>query len=202
VESGLLDCCGGICYDGENACCDDVICDDPDAGCCPRDSGPCCSGSCCDDKTCYDPATKKCCGFGNGTVCDKDEICCDDGSCKPTCEDGEPTGQCDTSHNEDYGCIGCTVIPHICSSFKTRVYTGKEVRYCTGGCPGDCVQQDAVECYVECECKYGLQQDYSICGTVGEGLACLDLPFVWYCSPCVKNNQECEIEYAYPKKCQ
>ena len=122
--------------------------------------------------------------------------------CTPKCEDGEPTGQCDTSYNEEYECIGCTVIPYICSDFIKRIYTGNEVRYCTGGCPGDCVQQDAVECYVEYECKYGDQLEYSICGTVGEGgVDCLDVPFLWWCSPC-DDLEEGVIVYAYPRVCQ
>lgn len=155
--------------------------------------------ACCDGE-CYDITTQKCCTDGeNKWVCDINKTCCD-GTCEPKCEDGEPTGQCDTSYN--YECIGCTVIPYQCSDFKMREYYGNEVRYCTGGCPGDCVQQNAVECYVEYECKWGTTLDYSFCGAGEEGVACTDILIAMWCTPCVKNNDRWQIEYVYPTECQ
>ena len=196
--------CQAQCGCGGRTCSDCCVC----SGCsCVPDNSKC------DQANCY-----ACDGCSCVYQCDPDlEICCD-GSCEPKCEDGEPTGQCDTSYNEE--CIGCTVFPYTCSDFRMREYTGNEVRYCTGGCPGDCVQQNAVECYVEYECKKGSKQVMTACGIApdpnlvlcgadieggGGGVACVPLPLecaLWYCSPCVKNNDRWQIEYAYPRKCQ
>ena len=180
-ECGEDDPCPGECHTcvGSEVC----LCENDDSKCNTANCEKCVSGSC--EYQC-DPETQVCC----------------DGTCTPKCEDGEPTGQCDTSHNEEYECIGCTVFPYNCSDFTMREYYGNEVRYCTGGCPGDCVQQNAVECYVEYDCKYGTQLPLSICATQGDGVACVDYPDVWFCTPCVKNGEEWEIEYAYPKECQ
>ncbi len=203
-------CCNGYCCKTSNC----LECDGQGhcISTCDPNTEACCDGEC------YNITTQKCCTDGeNKWVCDKDEICCDgtccdrdtetccdDGTCEPKCEDGEPTGQCDTSYNEE--CIGCTVIPYQCSDFISRIYTGNEVRYCTGGCPGDCVlmpwPMNAVECYVECECKWGTTLDYSFCGAGEEGVACTDILIAMWCTPCVKNDEECVIEYAYPTACQ
>ena len=187
---------------GQGPCkgCIGCYCQDDDSKC-TGECHTCSGGNCIDDQSKCNAANCETCVGGNCEYqCDPaTQVCCD-GICTPKCENTPPTGSCDTSYNEE--CLGCTVIPHICSSFTMKVYYGNEVHYCTGGCPGDCVQQNAVECYVEYECKYGIQQEYSICGEVGEGVDCIDLPFLWYCSPCVKNNNEWEIEYAYPKECQ
>ena len=168
---------------------------DPPCGNCER----CISGRCVPYGDCPCGECETCQNCWCQSCAAQGKVCCE-GVCTPKCEDGEPTGQCDTSYNEE--CIGCTVFPYTCSDFKMREYTGSEVYYCSGGCPGDCVQQNAVECYVECECKYGTQLAMRICATQGGGVACVDYPDVWFCTPCVKNDQECVIEYAYPRKCQ
>jgi hypothetical protein len=118
-------CCGGNCC--SNACCNSTCCDPGESccgplccmsGCCSV-TGGCCGNigkECCDGRTCYDPDTEKCCGNGEGTVCDKaggeccDESgcvttcpgseCCDDGTCVSSC----PTGQC----CDDGVCVGIT----------------------------------------------------------------------------------------------
>jgi hypothetical protein len=191
-------CCNGVCCSaGQNccggSCCSNVCCD----GVCCGAGQTCCNGTCCD--------SGRCCNGLN--CCEEGQICCPDGSCAWPCVDGEPTGECDTSHNEEYECIGCVGLLGSCSSYTMRLYTGNEVRYCSGGCPGDCVQQSAVECYVEYECKSFLMLFYTceelpsppwppdsgkVCIPAGPGA----------CDSCVQNSEEWEIGYAYPRECQ
>ena len=164
-------CCYGTCCDPDD-CCNDEICCGTGQKCC-TDSGSYCCGS---DETCC-----------NGDCCDPDtEVCCDDG-CKPRCENTDPTGACDTSNNEDYECIGCTVLPIFCHNFTTRIYTGNENHGCTGGCPGDCAPQPDVLCYTEYMCKEDIAQYRTLCGTAGEGVACRSFPDMSWCSPCVQD---------------
>jgi len=62
-----------------------------DGECCPE------GHKCCDGKTCYDPATKKCCNYGTGQICDKNKQCCDGSCCDPAtecCVDGECKPKC------------------------------------------------------------------------------------------------------------
>lgn len=145
----------------------------------------CCGGSCCSNVCC------------NGVCCEEGKICCPDGSCAWPCADGEPTGECDTSHNEE--CVECLLLG-LCTDYTMREYYGSEVRYCTGGCPGDCYQQNAVECYVECECKMGRAIYGHSCSALQH---CNVSKAEDICFTCTKNPRECEpIEYSYPTKCQ
>ena len=123
-EPGELCCDGKTCYDPDTEqCCgngDGKTCSITDCEDCNSTTGGCdsrckpelceeCDGaghcvstcapneSCCDG-TCYDPATKQCCGSGDGKTCDVNQTCCDDTCCEPehACCNGtccEP-GQC------------------------------------------------------------------------------------------------------------
>lgn len=78
-------CCSGTCCDPGETCCSSSCCI---SDCCSY-TGACCGNTgqvCCDDRTCYDPNTQKCCGDGDGKVCDIDEDCCN-GTCCPA---GDP----------------------------------------------------------------------------------------------------------------
>lgn len=109
------------------------------------------------------------------------------------------------SNNEEYECIGCVGLFGSCSSYTMRLYTGNEVRYCYGGCPGDCVQQDAVHCYTEYECTiftvifFSCEEDWP--PGSGEQNCAPNLPGS-ACGTCVQNSLEWEIGYAYPRECQ
>lgn len=116
------------------------------------------------------------------------------------CEDGEPTGECDTSNNENYKCPACIGLLDDCANYTSRAYYGNDVRYCyVLGCPGDCVQQDAVECYVVYTCKLGAILSHSC---QGDPVKCL--PDVGgMCYGCAGNPDEWEpIQYRYPTECQ
>jgi len=149
-----------------------------------------------------DPANCQTCVDGWCQVCggDPNQVCCD-GSCEPKCEDGEPTGECDTSHNAEYECVGCVLIGD-CSNYTMREYYGNEVRYCTGGCPGDCVQQNAVECYVVYECKAVILWGYTCETVLGHKICVTALPYK-ICEGCTKNPDKWEpIVYRYPTECE
>ena len=213
IWDGTAAVCCSYCSDDEKCCTDDP--NKPHGYCCGSDE-TCCNGHCCGEcKTCVNGECRACdpdkcetCIDGECKVCggDTDKKCCD-GSCVDKCENTSPTGQCDTSQNENYECIGCTLFPYDCSDFTTRIYTGYETLWCTGGCPGECVQLDAVHCYSEYKCMKGVQQAYSICSTEGDGVACEPSPWypegLWFCSPCVKNPADpLPAFYVYPKACQ
>lgn len=106
-------CCGTQCWGG--LCCNDTQCDPSDTVCCGAVvgccEGECCNdmsccgktpgGRCCDNLACYNSATQKCCGNGDGLVCDNDETCCG-GQCCETgpfglfCDNGDCVTQCDS----------------------------------------------------------------------------------------------------------
>lgn len=184
-----------------NCSCTSDCCSDSD---CTGECKSCISCSCVDDDSKCDTAKcYKCVGGSCEYQCDPaTQVCCD-GTCTPKCEDGEPTGECDTSKNEDYKCPGCVYLLDDCSNYTMREYYGNEVRYCTGGCPGDCVQQNAVECYVEYKCKLvGILWHSCQESPPGE-MNCLPNIFSPVCNGCTKDSEEPEpIEYAYPTQCQ
>jgi len=206
-------CCAGTCCGPGETCCGSQCCL---SECC---GGLLCCGTigknCCDDLVCYDPVTEKCCGDGNGTVCNTNqaccngtccpegEICCDDGSCASPCVDGEPTDDCNTSHDEEHECPGCLMNPlGSCSNYTMREYTGNEVVYCSGGCAGDCVEQDKVHCYTEYDCKAKTFIAFTcFWGAPGGGKLCVAEPMS-SCQACEKNADEWEKKYAYPTKCE
>lgn len=65
----------------------------------PNCGSSCCQGDqgCCDDKKCYNPDTEQCCGNGDGKTCPNDKSCCGSSCCGPgeSCCDGEccPSGR-------------------------------------------------------------------------------------------------------------
>ena len=128
------ECCGIKCC--SNACCGypGTCCDDPMDTCCGSQCcvSDCCSEShsccgrtgriCCDGTDCYDPATEQCCGDGNGTVCDIDEVCCD-GMCCPEgqhCCDGGCADTCWTKTWEDGEIDGCSCTASLCSGYHVE----------------------------------------------------------------------------------
>lgn len=174
---GSGSCCGGSCC--SNTCCNGTCCG---AG------QNCCGGECCSNECC------------NGVCCSAGQICCN-GTCTPKCEDGEPTGECDTSHNAEYECVGCVLIGD-CSNYTMREYYGNEVSFCNGGGCTDCLQLNAVECYVVCECEAVILWGATCETVLGHKICVTALP--WNaCEGCTKNPDECEpIEYRYPTRCR
>jgi len=181
-------------------------------GCCECSGCSCVGGDCppchdCNTVTCEceyqcDPDDCETCVDGSCQVCggDPNETCCD-GTCTPKCEDGEPTGECDTSHNAEYECVGCVLIGD-CSNYTMREYYGSEVSFCNGGGCTDCLQLDAVECYVVYECKRDLQWGRSCQTVLGYDMCVTQYPWS-LCEGCTKNKDESEpIVYRYPTRCR
>lgn len=164
-------CCGTQCWGG--LCCNDEKCDPGDiccgtVGCCP---GECCSGAgtfccgnipgrkCCDNLACYNSGSEKCCGYGNGTYCPNEKICCGFSCCDPTggypfcdeivtgtCVSECPTGTCAS----DGRCVTTCPEGECCDDGK-----------CESLCSGDtCCDDGTCRALVGCEkCANGIVED-------------------------------------------
>ena len=152
-------CCYGHCCPPEETCCGFGCCP---VGyyCCPGTGGTphCCpqGKTCCSwvgTQSCCDPDNCETCVAGECKVCGGDPSmeCCPDGTCHTPCE-LTPTNECDKSHEDDYGCPGCTLWGIGCSDFISRVYTGNVNHWCSEGCGNDCQRGDDVICYTEYDC--------------------------------------------------
>ena len=221
---GYCPSCSGTRPECHHCDCGEWVPDTCSGGCPPCQN--CVCGSCdpdpvkpqvCDNTCCRPEAEERCC-IGHwdesegtctgdptwGFCCSVDEICCDDGSCAMECQTMNDASRCSTSNNED--CIGCTLGTDNCSDyyFTTKIYTGSSTSSCSPtGCPGDCVQGDAIHCYSEYACMEGTTLTLYACGVEGEGVSCQPVPpeVLWFCSPCIKNPMAGVIEYVYPMSC-
>ncbi len=144
--SGL--CCGGDrCNSSYTVCCGSAL-----QNCC---EGECCNGTmccgaitgnpheCCENTACYDTVDEKCCGNGDGTICDKaGGECCDESGCVSSC----PGGEC----CDDGTCTSSCPTNKCCDD-----------GVCVSECSGDkCCDEGVCEALEGCEsCIYGYVVD-------------------------------------------
>jgi len=208
--SGCCKCSGCQCVDDTPSCfggCYACI----GCGCiyqCDPDNCQICVDNVCENRCTQDPAScDECDGVGNCvSACDPNTQVCCDGTCTDKCENTEPTGHCDTSHNGEYQCVGCVGVPPFtsaeCGDFEIRVYTGNINHHCTGGCPGDCQEQDPVHCYTMYECWPYSEQE-SLCILGGESTICFPAGELLTCLGCKKKLfDDGEPEYVTHWACQ
>jgi len=188
------------CIDGE---CVWVGCDPPCSGCYNYCNPECvceytCRGDLCEE--CVNNQCKVCGG-------DTSKVCCDDGSCASPCDEEIDEPRCESEWNES--CIACVGMLEFCSHHNTRIFMETVTYTCSGGCDGDCAEenpQPVCSRVYKCTACWFVTH---ICTDQLDTPVPLDCYFqtdtLWSCSRCVTDFDELVNEHPSPypsKRCQ